>query len=385
MPSDEVNEESPMNQNLSRSSTSSLLAVVPLTDNRLQLWYAYWNSMPAGEIYSSWQLPGTYFPNQNWSPFSVFNTVDYGDNYPAIVASTIIDGRPQFWALTGAGLYSCWKLTTDANSPWSPWQQFLGASPEQRYLSGLTVGPISDNRLQIFALKYNTLVTTWQESLDPDAPWRPWQPFPYPSVTERLYGLPPTAICATNFFNFFDTSHPQMQLFTLDNNGGIWTCWKQSADPSSKWGPGSADQPWISFTPIALIPDVPGPTNYSTANGLIAGNRTDGTPQLFGYGTLDIWTCWKKNTNPADFSWTPWTRLRPPSQNFASGSPAPSSGLRCVTTSLVDIHAGGKMVLWALDDNGNIFVSWNTETGDPSAWSSWSLFCSSNPPPWPVG
>jgi hypothetical protein len=96
------------------------------------------------------------------------------NTYAATTAvGTLPDGRLQVFEVRNDGtVWTRWKLTTDPNSQWAPWQIFGSGG------SSISVGSLSDGRLQVFLTKLDGHVQTrWKATTDPNAQWTPWSPF----------------------------------------------------------------------------------------------------------------------------------------------------------------------------------------------------------------
>jgi hypothetical protein len=78
---------------------------------------------------------------------------------------------------------SCWKTDTNPNAGWTEWQPFFGSNIPifGSDVNAVTVAPLSDGRLQLWGnITNGALFTTWKETIDPNAAWSPWSPFPTP-------------------------------------------------------------------------------------------------------------------------------------------------------------------------------------------------------------
>ena len=93
-----------------------------------------------------------------------------------VTAGDLEDGRLQVFAIqTGGHLQTRWQESTDPNSAWTPWANFQ--TPAQLATS-LSVGYLSDRRMQLFATDtQGNMVTCWKTGTSPDAGWTQWTDF----------------------------------------------------------------------------------------------------------------------------------------------------------------------------------------------------------------
>jgi hypothetical protein len=154
---------------------AGLILAARLPDNQIQLWF---NSPMVGladsPIFSTWG--GAV--NSEWPGWEPFQQVPDNNNAWQLAVGELPDRRLQLWAFsnTSSVLYSCWKETPDAESIWTPWTSFVGTF--ERGVSSLAVAPLSDGRLQLWALDGNNAIwSMWMLTVDPNAGWAPWSPF----------------------------------------------------------------------------------------------------------------------------------------------------------------------------------------------------------------
>jgi hypothetical protein len=86
------------------------------------------------------------------------------------------DGRLQAWAVDYNGaIWSRWKTSTESASDWTAWTSFQAL--EELALS-ISVSPLSDGRLQLFATDvYGKVWSCWKEDTDSKAAWSSWVSF----------------------------------------------------------------------------------------------------------------------------------------------------------------------------------------------------------------
>lgn len=151
-------------------------AVAPLPDGRLELWVVD----AAGGVSTTWKLATN--PNSGWAPWSDFLAEVGG--LPAgardVCVAPLPDGRLELWVSdAGGGLSTCWKLTTNPNSAWSPWNDFLGEVGDlPGGAAALAVAPLADGRLELWAVTTSGDVwSCWKTTTNPNSGWTAWSDF----------------------------------------------------------------------------------------------------------------------------------------------------------------------------------------------------------------
>ena len=156
------------------SPASGLLLAAPLPDNGIQLWLN--GPSPGVPFQTIWRNGDA---NSEWVPWGQFEGVPDTSNAWQLAVGQLPDGRLQLWAFsnTASTLYSCWKGTTDANSPWTPWLPFLSTLTPG--VLSLAVAPLSDGgSLQVWArVGDNAIWSTRKLTTEPSANWAPWSSF----------------------------------------------------------------------------------------------------------------------------------------------------------------------------------------------------------------
>jgi hypothetical protein len=92
------------------------------------------------------------------------------------VAGDLEDGRMQVFVVDARGqIATRWKTSTDPKSAWTAWSSF---QTPRNGVTTLSVGYLSDKRMQLFATEPNgNIITCWKTSTDPNADWTPWTAF----------------------------------------------------------------------------------------------------------------------------------------------------------------------------------------------------------------
>ncbi len=260
------------------------VAVAPLTDGRLELWL----STTQGGLFTSWKL--TTDPNADWSGWSDF-LAEVGPvpgGVASIAVAPLADGRLELWAVTTqGGLFSTWKLTTDPNSNWAPWFDFLA------YRGGLPSGvrevamaPLPDGRLEAWVVtNKGGLYSTWKISTDPNADWAEW--FDFLAYRGELPGGVQQVAMAP-------LSDGRLEAWVVTANGGLFSTWKIDTDPNADWAQ------WFDF--LAYRGSLPGRV-HQVAMGRLPDGRLEAWA---GTAQGGLFTTWKLTTDP-NAEWAEWT------------------------------------------------------------------------------
>jgi hypothetical protein len=124
----------------------------------------------------------------------------------------------------------------------------------------VVAGHSPDGRVQLFIMGEvaGLIQTTWQTTGDMNDGWFSWETFPGPPGLETF---PPTAILGLG-----QLADGRMQLWTIDQNGVVWTTWKVSREPDAAW------TSWTKFNPAMQ------------AGGFVAASNLSD-------GRLEVWSC----------------------------------------------------------------------------------------------
>jgi hypothetical protein len=139
---------------------------------------------------------------------------------------------PQIVQAGGATLAANYKSLTGQTTAY----QDLRAA-----LTGLTVttdnpfgfrfvaaGDLEDGRIQLFGIEPNgQIVSRWKQTADPNSGWTAWSSFQTPSG-----GV--SSICVGSL------SDKRMQLFAINAQGQMISCWKATTNPNAAWTAWSA-------------------------------------------------------------------------------------------------------------------------------------------------
>jgi hypothetical protein len=147
------------------------LTTFHLSDGRLQL-----IGPTSNGLITTWKQDDN--PNAAWTPWQEFQNTPQTRSSIGVAWAPLTDRRPQLWSYNRFGdVHSCWKVSTNPNDAWTPWQPFPGTPPN---IVAFTAVPLQDRRPQLFAWDGQNISTTWKETADPNAAWVAWQRFPAP-------------------------------------------------------------------------------------------------------------------------------------------------------------------------------------------------------------
>jgi hypothetical protein len=205
------------------------VAAARLPDGRLELWAVD----AAGGVSTTWKL--TTQPNASWAPWSDFlaevGALPSGARQVAVAA--LPDARLELWAVDEAGgLFTTWKLTTAPNASWAPWEDFqaeVGALPAAAQQAAVTRLP--DGRLELWAVDAEDgLSTTWKLTTQPNASWAPWEDF-LGEVGAIAAGVKDVAVAPL--------ADGRLELWAADGDGSLLSTHKATTRPNAGWTPWS--------------------------------------------------------------------------------------------------------------------------------------------------
>ena len=282
-------------------------------------------------VYTKWK--NTIDPNSSWSNWENLGGATRGiADDSDVTIGYLPDGRMQIFCAGNDGfLWSRWKITTDANSPWSDWAKLGGAG-------NISVGYLPDQRMQIFN-PGGKLHSSWKTTTDPDSPWSDWASMAVPEgglSDDILVGYLPDQ---------------RMQIFSPGPSAGpgtpasLYSSWKLSPDPDSGWSD------WVSMGQF------PGKQNYLTSPPTI-GYLPDARMQLFVIpADQNLYSRWKGTTDP-DSYWTDWANMGRPQGTY----------LNNVSVGYV---SDARMLLLATDNVGTVHSISKTSRDPNAGWGNW--------------
>jgi hypothetical protein len=210
----------------------SSMAVGPLNDKRLQIW-----RIEAGELWSCSKT--TTDSNSPWTAWTQ-GWIASGTPFQAsaLAVAPLSDGRLQLWATDDSGnLRSCWKTTTDSNSPWTPWTYdwIDGGTPFK--VIDLAAAQLSDGRIQLWgAQTEGALQSTWNLTTVSTSGWNYWTLFFLMQQQQQTQWC--WSAVATSTSLFFDYGSPWTQCSLANAELSQTTC-------CSDGGSSACNQPWF--------------------------------------------------------------------------------------------------------------------------------------------
>lgn len=266
--------------------------------------------------HASQQQAGT-----NWSGWTSLGGAT--DTDPVVATNS--DGRLEVFLLKDG------VLTSQAQAGDGTWGT-TWTRPQPGHLdSDIAVGTNLDGSLQVFGVAAGGLWTVAQTvpgSVQGEN-WDPWTTagFPGPGVT--LVGRPAVAQNASG----------QLEVFVRGSDTGLWSITETGTNTKESWGP---------WTPML---------GSFESDPAVARNK-DGRLQVFGTGMdRNVWY----NAQTSDQTgWTGWGQL--------AGGGTPFGAM--VGDPTVTANADGRLEVFALLSDGNI---WHTKQTQPSSTTSWSV------------
>ena len=207
------------------------VAVGHLPDYRMEIFIVGHDLEPQAnvKVYALSKL--TTDPNSAWGNWTELGSPGAGLYAGDISVAYLPDGRMQIFICTADGnVYTMWKLTTNPNSGWSSWSSLgnIGTGIGSVYFAGVSVGVLSDSRLQIFVMGTDgNVYSKWKLTTDPNSGWSGWTSLGSPGSAFFPGYVSGIAV------GYLDDG--RMQIFLMGRDGKIYTIWKLTSDPKSGW------------------------------------------------------------------------------------------------------------------------------------------------------
>ncbi len=300
-----------------------------------------------------------------------------------LVSINLTDRRPQIFASKSDGTISTlWKVSTDPDSAWTPWQT-LARPPPRTSMVG--AGTLSNGANQLFGLADMSIapgpaaVTAWKDGTDPNARWSDWVGLGYDhaggiaagsledgrmqffviqdgvktqwkltrdpsSGFSDVQDMTPAGLPTPTSLTVIRLTDGRLQLIGPTSGAGLITTWKVNDNPNAAWAP------WQEF------PNTP---QTRSSIGVAWAPLTDRRPQLWSYNRFgDVQSCWKVSTNPND-SWTTW-------------QPFPGTPPNIIAMTAVPLQDGRpQLFVW---DGRSMFTTWKANMDPSAAWVTWQPF-----------
>jgi hypothetical protein len=214
---------------------------------------------------------------------------------------------------------------------WTIWSDFK-VNKNPTGMKSIVAVPLIGGLLQLWTIDNNgRLWSCWNTAPNSTINWAPWSPF----------AMPPGA-SSVKHFAAISLYNGIPQLWAIDNNGKLWSCWR-NIDPKTK-----ADHGWTGWSTFKLPPDESGVKFFAAAS------LSDGSPQLWVIGNSNIaWSCWRSKNEP----WTQWGL-----------HPMPFAGVKHFAAARL---SDGKLQLFAIDGNNALWTSWKATADVSAPWTPW--------------
>jgi len=292
------------------------VAVESLKDKALQVFFidgakqrllTMWKVSSAVE--ALWTEPQLFEPEP---PFDI----------STITAGTTAKGLLHLFALSSNGqLFSTWKTSLASDASWAPWVRkpdIEGRTKETK----IAVGRTHNGQLNLWQVVEDRLMVSKKGMANIQAPWSKSRDF---LSTRGNSSFKPTDVAVGPL------SDDRLQLFFINNHQQLFTMW-ELPDDSVKitklpevQASGNLDlEPPMMAEPFVMIPpdhkgwtaptlfDPALPEEVGQITAMAAGRHADGVLQLFamttGRGTI---TTWKESSDP-NAPWMPWEIPPPP-------------------------------------------------------------------------
>jgi len=253
---------------------------------------------------------------------------------PGQVVAPSADNRLEAFAVRRDGnLWHIWQTIPNTQiffDAWSNWADH-GAPPGVRFSSPPAVVRNRDERLELFIAGSDGHIShIWQTARN--GVWSNWWVHDGPPHLVR--GAPAVGI----------NQDGRLEVFVVDR-GDHWLYSQPQTAPSNGWSPN-----WFPFG---------APPGVRLASSPAVGSNADGRLEVFLVGSDGL--LWKKDQTAPSNGWSDW---------LPHG--APSGGVRWVSSPVVASNADGRMELFMLGTDGQLWHEW--QTAPNNGWSGWASF-----------
>ncbi len=304
-------------------------AVTPSGDGRLELFVA------GADLGQAWQ---TAWSN-GWSPLvnrgSPPSPVQTGFFAPGIAANA--DGRLELFVANGS-LGRLEQTAWSDDGSWSGWLDH-GSPPA----GGFVVGPVeaartADGRIEVFVVdSHGALWNIRQTSAG--SGWSGWNSFGSPGS-----GLDDRPALARN-------ADGRLDLFVRGTDGALWHRWQVAVTAGDNWSD------WVSE----------GTAGVGFLDHPVVATSADARLELFLAGADgNIWHRWQIT---ASNGWSPWTSEGSAGGGFTDAAPA------------VGRSGDGRLELFAVGRDGNLWHKWQPTANVSNQWSPWTSHGQPEPQP----
>ena len=292
------------------------------------------------------------------------------------------NGALQLWVVTSAGqIWTTWQrapvepgINVGATIPAIPhapfewrrrWEDYLHdvgpLPPVAAKAVHVAVAPLSDGALELWVVDdLGGLWTTWKTSVSPSASWQK----PWEDFFDPAVGagrLPQPAVAVQTAVA--PLPNGALHLWAVDAAGGLWTTWKTSPAANASW------EPWKDF--LGEVGPLPGGIKHVSV-----APQADGRLRLWAIaGTRDLLFSTQKLTTAPNSKWSGW-------ENFFAEAGILATGLQMTAVAQLSDQS---LELWAVDRNGAVYTTWEVKEAEPgfgvgvavpakSTWKQWLDF-----------
>ena len=298
-----------------------------------------------GNVYTMWKV--SLDPDAAWSDVVNLGNAGIQLNEVFIISIGYLpDYRMQLFVSDGQKVCSIYKLTTDPDSAWSNWTSLGNPTQPAVGILGPSVGYLPDDRMQLFVSDGQNVWSIYKLTADANSAWSNWTSLGSPALgsPSSIFG---NTIAVGQLPDF------RMQIFIVEHDqinstlGNIYTMYKLTTDP---------DSPWSNWTSL-------GSPGGSYAGDVAIGYLPDDRMQIFictSDGT--VYTMYKLTTDP-NSAWSGWTSLG-----------GIGTGIDSVYFAGVSVGnlTDGRMQIFVMGDDGNVYTKWKLTTDASSGWSGWT-------------
>ena len=299
-------------------------AVIKNQDNTLEVFVP-----TSGDVYHDWQVT----PSGGWHGWA-----DMGSGSTGL--TDIHVGQGADGALVAFGLNSSGELyysrETGPRAGWSAWTA-LGGSLSGGVQPGYAVAQNLSGRIEVFAA---------DGSASPQI-WHAWQTSSGPFTTSWATLTSSGATVSSPQLAVARNLSGDLEVFGLGTDGYVW----HSSQPTPGGGPWSTWSELETGTQIKIQP------------GFAVGQSDSGDMVVFGVkGTgTSAQVYYNAQSSPGGSYSTNWTLL---------GSAYTPGGDQIVVSNTAD----GRMQLFNVGSNGDVYTNWQTAAGGSGSWNGWTDF-----------
>ncbi len=301
-------------------------AVIKNNDNTLEIFVP-----TSGDVYHNWQVS----PGGGWNGW-----VDMGSGSNGLTDIQVgagADGALSVFGINSSGeMYS--SSQTGPRAGWSSWAE-LGGSLTGGVQAGYVVTQNLSGRVEVFVADGSSSPQIWHCWQTQSGPFNSaWNALTTGGATVSS----PQLAVARNLSG-------TLEVFGIGSDGHVW----HSAQASAGAGPWSTWSELESGTQIAIQP------------GFAVGQNDSGDLVVYGVsGTgSSAQVYYNAQSSPGGSYSSSWTEMAMSGGDYASSDQIVASNT-----------ADGRMQIFTIANNGDVFTNWQTAAGGSGSWNGWSDF-----------